>query len=144
MGKFLFLTGQEKSVSSAEDTRRNCAKRSFFQKEGIEKARFSAENRASCQSGDNETRTRDLCVANASLSQLSYIPGNETVGIFRVSIHNRYYNRFWKNFNLKFIFSSFEIGIFLRAIPNGTPFPLFQNTNALTFHICGNTFAPPT
>ena len=24
--------------------------------------------------GDNETRTRDLCVANASLSQLSYTP----------------------------------------------------------------------
>ena len=27
-----------------------------------------------CQNGDSETRTRDLYVANVSLSQLSYIP----------------------------------------------------------------------
>ena len=34
--------------------------------------------------GDNETRTRDLCVANASLSQLSYTPICGTVS-FRLT-----------------------------------------------------------
>ena len=58
--------------------------------------------------GDRGTRTPDLRVANASLSQLSYIPGrgsDKIVSYFQ--FHNKHYSTFLKKYNLKFYFFMF-------------------------------------
>ena len=47
------------------------------------------------KNGDSETRTRDLYVANVSLSQLSYIPMNKIIAYFI------------KNASIKFILYGF-------------------------------------
>ena len=47
---------------------------------------FSTYAALASSNGDNGIRTRDLCVANAALSQLSYIP-----------MSNFYYIICWKN-----------------------------------------------
>lgn len=79
------------------------------------------------KNGDRGTRTPDLCVANASLSQLSYIP---------IAV---YYNANPKNFNRKFAkFKFFQI--FMRShmkspVPASDCFPCVFSCIFLCFRM---------